>query len=251
MAISYSFKKERDIQSPYIMPVLKDMTENPRDRVAAQIRTMRSKESEEYTLNRSGFNYLNALAGLQYAFSYIRGLSNPVVLDIGAGTTRGISELEQTALAHGLRFEATVLRNDASIRQHFGTERVHVTGVETLRGIPANSIGCVLGVLSVGYSAAPALAVRSIDRVLIHGGIVKLVLRMEKARSGAVKNLNPPSAFEGEFRALGYDVAAQDIGEAGILLAIKPGYEEAPKAEDLLNIDKDSLAQQASFFRNS
>ena len=42
-----------------------------------------------------------------------------------------------------------------------------------MRGIPDNSVGGILGAFSIRYSRFPELAVASMDRVLIPGGLVK------------------------------------------------------------------------------
>ena len=200
-----------------------------RNKAAASIQKARTWErtGNPYNINRSGWEYMQGLGGVAHLFSYIKTLPSKTVLDVGAGTTHGAHQLSRTSFAQGLHFEATILRDRPEIQHYLGSKNIHVTSVETLRGIPDSSVGCVIAVQSLRYSGAPALAVQSIDRVLVPGGVLKassLIDAFAIVRDSLVK--------------LGYDVAFEKkFPETRALLGIKPGGPLGPSAAELLNDD--------------
>ena len=225
-----------------------------RNEIAWQVKNARRRERgvlTTYQLDRSGFNYVHALEGLESLFQYVRSLSSNMVLDIGAGTTKGARDLSKCSFGQGLRFEATVLNNTAIVQANLGRKHTHVVPAETLRGIADSSVGCAIAVLSIGYSTAPSLVVESCDRVLAPGGVLKATF-LPQTDTGLLvfssNEMQPIDKFCNELRKRGYDVATKPKrGEFlyDILLAIKSGNPSAPTAESLLEADAKSFVQQA------
>jgi len=185
-------------------------------------------------MNRSGRDYIENLDGVKHLFSYIRKLSSNTILDIGAGTTRGIADISKSILGQQLHFEATVLTHKATEANMLGKEDVHVTSAEMLRGIPDNSVGGIISVQSLRYSKAPMLAAQSIDRVLVPGGVFKAAWLLQNA-----------DEFYKTFRELGYDIAYNEAWEKDhIMLAIKKGNPTKITAAQLLAADGESSIKQ-------
>ncbi|MBM3261092.1 class I SAM-dependent methyltransferase [Candidatus Kaiserbacteria bacterium] len=222
-----------------------------RDQVAAKVRRLRAGErgavSDQepfYTINRDKEKYLEKLLGYVAFLDYVKTLSSTVVLDVGAGTTRAISEIAKSKAGAGLDFKATVLNRNPAIEENLGFENVHVTSVETLRGIADQSIGGIIAVFSLPYVVSPALAVTSIDRVLVPGGVIKAWLPSEDStdRKRVEKGTTYRSykEFETEFKKLGYDCEylERDGLELEVFLAIKPGGKlGGPSARELVSMD--------------
>jgi len=107
-------------------------------------------------------------------FDYLRKLDgHGLVLDIGAGTTRGISQLEKSSLGSGLSFEAVALSYSPLIKENLGLEKTHITSAESLKGVKNESVAGVISLFGISYCTRPDLAVYSIDRVLLPGGVIK------------------------------------------------------------------------------
>jgi ubiquinone/menaquinone biosynthesis C-methylase UbiE len=211
------------------------MREKPQDpkrsEVAKAITRARTQEriGSPYKINRAGWEYAHQLAGLEHLFSYVRNLPSKTVLDIGSGTTEGVHDISQNAIAEGLHFEATVLRPRSEIAENLGLKDTHITSGEVLRGIPDASIGCIIALHSLRYSAAPELAAKSIHRVLVPGGVLKAA-KLEHAFSKIYDTLE----------TLGYDINVYEIwGGTSVLLAIKPGNISGMTAAQLLQLDKE------------
>lgn len=217
-------------------PEFRNKGTNERNDAARKIRSARTaeREGDPYNINRTGWRYLQQLAGAQHLFDYVKSLKSQTVLDIGAGTTLASSELQQSQLGHDLHFEATVLRNRPEIENNLGEERVHITSAEVLRGVPDESVGCVIAVFSVDYSDAPGLVAGSIDRVLVAGGAVKI---------SGYSRIFPQ--FYDQFERRAYDIDSDEVwGEYRVILAIKPGNTSGISAKELLKLDKESLLSQ-------
>lgn len=217
-------------------PEFQNKGTNERNDAARKIRNARTIErtGDPYKINRTGWQYIKELGGVQHLFDYVKTLKSQTVLDIGAGTTQASSDLQESSLGFGLHFEATVLRNRPEIEKNLGKEHVHITSAEVLRGIPDASVGCVIAVFSVGYSDAPGLVAESIDRVLVPGGAVKIT---------GYKSIF--SQFYDQFERRGYDVDSGEVwGEYKAILALKPGNESEVTAEQLLRSDEQSILPQ-------
>jgi len=214
--------------------------DNTRKQAAQQIRNARLKERtvhDYYNLNRTGPQYIKDLGGVKNFFSYVKGLSSNRVLDIGAGTTHGIRDLSLSpSLNAGAQFEATVLRPNLDIEMYLGEEHTHITSAEELRGIPDASMGGVLSVYSLTYSVAPELVVKSIDRVLVPGGAVKI-----SSGDATIWQLHE------HLKQIGYDVADEQAwGTDMVVLGIKPGGANAVHAKELLKADWETWQTQVN-----
>lgn len=193
-----------------------------------------------YKDNRARGNYAILLEGLTSSLDYVKRLgSTNLVLDIGAGTTRAISQLSQLPDAQGLDFMATVLRYRPEIDTNLGRERTLATPAEKLRGIGDNSVGLALSVFSVTYSVNPEAVVDSIDRILVKGGIFKGRFNDDEKLAGRINLASLPyREFLKRFRARRYNIA---ISRSGVILAKKPGRLFRDSAQKILERDYESL----------
>ncbi|MCR4329797.1 MAG: hypothetical protein NUV65_04620 [Candidatus Roizmanbacteria bacterium] len=142
-------------------------------------------ESDSYNTTRRGLDYIHALGGISATAKYVdTSFAGMPILDIGAGSTIGIAELQEcffpTHTAWG-----TVLSRPQQPLNNFSTlpsDRVVFTPAETLSGLYREFIGSqpnfalVTGVMSIVYSRAPEQCIRAISKILPDGGIVKLCL---------------------------------------------------------------------------
>lgn len=131
--------------------------------------------------NRSITEYIDDLQGLKHLFQFARTnkdqLGINTVLDIGGGTTRGIFQASISSYGKHLNFTATVLRYIPEIEKYLGKDRTRVTSAETLRGISDKSCAIVLSDFGLGYSQDPGASIKSVDRVLVSGGVLKANFR--------------------------------------------------------------------------
>lgn len=227
-----------------------------RNAVARQLKDARSLERKKHhhITNRDGEDYVGVLLGLKHFFNYVKHLeTSNLVLDIGAGELWGVRELSGSSFGEGIRFETTILRPKTI--NHLGKDDViHAVPVETLNGISDESVGGVMGVYSVAYSDAPAFAIRSIDRVLVPGGVIKATFMPKLGpyykRVGQLKKY---TEFKNELQKLNYDLATYDkytfIENHSLLLAIKPGGKNQITAKELLKIDRESVGRQLKLLR--
>jgi SAM-dependent methyltransferase len=197
----------------------------------------KEKEWDIAWLNRGHEAYNKTFQGLELFFNEVRKLPSKSILDIGAGTLRAVSEFQKEN--QDLKFYATVLSGHTLKRQpnyykdldKFG--RLKISPSETLRGIETHSIGGIISVHGIAYSNSPAESVRSIDRVLIPGGILASTFIGSKSRKVNdagffIYNIND---FLKEFNQLDYDTfMPSDKGH--LLFAVKPGP-GACRARDL------------------
>lgn len=186
-----------------------------------------------YTIDRNSRGYIGNLFGLSATFGYVRSLSSQTIVDIGAGTTRGIHEISQLPSAQGLEFQATVLTPERVSHNALPSNKIHVTSVEALDGFQDESVGAFLGVDSIGYSASPRIAVKRINEALVKGGVLKASF------SRNVPNMSGYLEFGKELKGLGYDMYGMMETHmfSETLLAIKPGGAKAVKAKDISTKD--------------
>ncbi len=225
-----------------------------REKIAEQIRLARRRDRDRltgYVIGRSGVNYVFELEGVKGLFDYVRTLSSNVVLDIGAGHTRGAHELANSPLGENLTFEATVLSRLSGIDTNLGRESVRSTSAEMLRGIDTNSVGCVIAVYSIAYSAAPEVVIASIDRVLVPGGVLKAKFHQKNVPQYVADSPKYVDEFHLAAANLGYEVALQQSSEESVLLAIKPNPGVSPHvtARQLLRMDAETAESQIENFR--
>lgn len=223
-----------------------NINRDTRGKIAANLRAVRAIErNREFDMNRNGYEYLYQLKGLESFLNYVRDLSGSrILLDIGAGTTRGINDISKTSLGLDLDFKATGLFANPEVEQFLGKKNYTITSAETLRGIGANSIAGILAVNSIAYSQSPETVAKRLDQILIPGGAIKgsfswtSYLEDISQNEGTIKSSKP---FVAEFGRLGYDVAHGE--DFSVMLAIKPGVGNI-KAKSLFDQDRDSLDMQ-------
>lgn len=217
-----------------------------RQYIASQIRSFREKERsgalEKKWLNRTGTDYIYELRGLKHLFDYVRTLPSHKVLDIGAGTTKGIADIANSNFGRDLQFEATVLyRNQKEIEKNLGKNKTHSTSAEVLRGSLSNpmnseSYGAILSVMSITYTKDPEKVIKRINDLLIPGGVFKGDFN-NKDNFNRAGDMLSPQHFARVFSDLGYKENidfyyknvesenldnAQELYDNDILIAIKP-----------------------------
>lgn len=216
---------------------------SPERRAAARKiwETRRVELESGYQTNRSSQNYQAYFEGLEYFFDYIRSLgTGNLVLDIGAGTTRGISELSESYIGMGLSFFATGLVRSRLVQQHIGNERFRTTPAEVLRGFQEESVSGILALHSIAYCTSAELVVTRIHQVLVAGGVVKCVFPTKEDYVGTISKTTEQNAdkFITEWKRLGYDVAVHNTDPSlTIVLTIKPGGVPSVSAKYLLDED--------------
>lgn len=197
-----------------------------RKRLANDVPWMRSREREnKLVVYRTGEEYVKVLYGLRYLLDYVRNNSDRtesrLVLDLGAGITKGISQIAKSSLGLDIDFQATVLRRNPRIGEHLGFDKIHVTPFERLRGVKPNSVAAVISVFGLGYATSPEQAVERIDEVLCPSGVIKSNFQDEKY---AVVKFREHQHFTEIWKQLGYDIATMNNPEeeSVIVVAVKP-----------------------------
>lgn len=198
------------------------------------------KSEETWQNDRLGSEYISSLGGVEATLQYIKSLDSKLVIDVGTGTSQGISDIAKSKLGEGLEFKGTTVTWLNELNQHLGKDRVLITSAESLRGIENNSVGGILALYSISYTAQPQQVVARFDQVLVEGGVVKMVTHADqKSRSGH----RTFESFLNAFKELGYDINESER----ILLAVKPSSDKSKpsiKAGDLMQLDKASLAEK-------
>jgi SAM-dependent methyltransferase len=232
--------------------------EESRAAIAEQIRLVRYIEQKgdyrEEEWNRGMLEYFRELNGLSQLFGYVYQLAaGGLVLDIGAGTTRGIGEIAKSKLGEGLNFKATVLTRDPRIENNLGFENTHITSAAALRGTAYHSVSAVLSLNGIAYTVDSLMVARKIDQVLVPGGVIKATFR-SKIAPPTFRALRYPfnthNVLSYDLEELGYDVAIlnEELQEAyarprevganeNVMLAIKPGGKASHTARELLASD--------------
>jgi len=151
-------------------------------------------------------------------------------LDIGAGKTKAISQIEKSKLGKGLEFKATVLAKDKEIvDKYLGSSRTITTSAESLRGVNSESVAGILAMYSITYSYAPRLAIERMDQVLVPGGIIKATFGSTSPEA----KFTSPTEFINAWKDLGYDT----FYWGDIALVIKPGASGLPTAGKVFSDD--------------
>lgn len=201
-------------------------------------RPMSGDEEVDNRVDNPG-GYIDTFLGLTHFFNAARIASqNPVVLDIGAGTTRAITQISKSPLGEGISFVATSVAFDKRVNSEdgIGAENFRVTSAEKLRGIENNSIAAVLAMASLAYSDFPSQSIKRINEVLVDGGLIKATFN--NRNNNKKFNMHTHDAFSNALLKLGYDVAVKKIPSGmDILVAVKPGKSTSIKARELLNSD--------------
>lgn len=214
-----------------------------RNAVASQLRLMRAVDRGRnlYKADRSASEYVSAFAGLRAFSEYVSLLgSSKLVVDIGAGTTRGISEFSESQYAQGLSLQATVLSYSDEVEANLGRENTHVTSAEMLRGIADNSVAGILALNSIAYSEDPRRTIERIDQVLVPGGVIKATFDVLEDNGQSLNTLlsekygyKTEALFVRKLELLGYDIYV----DSGMVVAIKPGGTLEISAMRLFSVD--------------
>jgi SAM-dependent methyltransferase len=233
----------------------KDLKLYERTNIARQVKSARKTERgpNPYPLDRSFVNYFFTIGGFSNFFDYARSLPSNLVLDIGTGNGVAARGIANSPLALDLDIHVTSLQNTPQLQSNIQRDKIHITPVETLRGVKNNSVAAILSMGSLGYVEYPNMAIDRIDQVLIPGGVLKATFPPPDSK-GTVRGMHFKTAeiFLRRLAALGYDVAEQNhsvrmpegISEIEefkmvIILAVKPGNDKAPSARSLMDADLD------------
>lgn len=174
--------------------------------------------SASYITDREYSEYSEELNGLEIFFQYVQKIdNNPTILDIGAGNTVAVSEIQEKY--KNIRCLATVLSKPRYETTFDPKNRIH-TSAELLATIPDHSISGILSCYGLTYAHSPKHAIRRIDEVLKSDGIIKA--RFPLSNTSVLGN-KPSTEFIKELIILGYDVAAAEFMAGEILLAKKSG----------------------------
>lgn len=214
-----------------------------RNKLARQLRGLRKLEKESMIPNpehnkkrdRSAFQYVNHLQGLQGTLNYVLNLPVKTIVDIGAGTTRAIGEIAKSTYGNGLKFIATGIVNHTDIEKNIGYKNYRLTSAEVMRGFQPESVGGFLSVYGpLYYSNYEEIIFGKMDELLVPGGITKFCIMKDIPGSKINKNhAEKCQKIEEIMKKLGYGVATKnwqifDFGIQGnafnqIFIGIKPG----------------------------
>lgn len=213
--------------------------ESVKGAVLAHLRKVAIAERGEavYAVNRDALAYLLGFGGLTESFKYIKQLKSNVVVDIGTGKGLAWSELAGK-YGNGLEFWATNLVYDKHLVDLFN-DRVKFTPVEFMKGFTDESVGGVIAMKSIAYSASPEMAMRAIDRILVPGGLIKASFRGPEESGIVDLGYQTHHKFTESLKSLGYDIGV--LGDE-VVLAVKPGG--GVKAKDILTKDLESVEQK-------
>lgn len=214
--------------------------------VARQRLQARHRESNGQMENsRPLSEYLTDFKGMFQIFDTVKStesLGNRILF-IGEGNGVAVSQLvRQTNFAAGLDIHATVLSRNTWLENILGKGNVHTCSVETLKGIPDNSIGAIFSDTSVAYSADSSMAVESMDRVLRSNGIVKLTFYNNPKGIGTFSGFGTHHEFTRAFLEKGYDTFVDETGNFAVLTAVKNG--ESDSAMKIFERDRANCSKQ-------
>ena len=220
--------------------------------VARQLLAMRRLERlGECVDDRGGGDYIHCFKGLRRFLDYTRAVpGSNLVLDIGAGITRGVNDLSKSEKGRNLKFMATGLvskiRGQGDNRykrvdNSLGSANLRLTSGEILRGIADNSVAGVMALFSIAYSACPEMVIDRINQVLVPGGVIKAVVGSQNLKISRDDyydrtGLQTADRFVAQLDSLGYEIALSDDSNHSIILAIKPGWFR-PHAQRLMDAD--------------
>ena len=217
--------------------------------------------------DRPASRYVEYLRGLESTLEYVRGSQHTLVVDLGAGTSRGISQIAQSTYGKGLKFIGTGLVFDSAVEEHIGHAHYRVTPAETMHGFEPASVGCFISLHGpFVYSGHPELVLAKTDALLADGGVMKICIPLrindeqERLREQAnTRNADVARTIESFFREHKYGLVVSDheLPEAKrtnrIFLAVKPsGADDSPEllARQLMLGDLESADDmRAAFLR--
>jgi len=185
-----------------------------------------------YNTTRRGLDYVHALGGISATAAYVDELfAGMPILDIGAGSTIGIAELQEGFFPAHTAW-GTVLSRPQQQSNHSSTlplDRVVFTPAETLGGLRRKHNGqwphfaLIAGVMSIVYSKAPLQCIYAMGKVIPDGGVVKLCLSNEY---GSDNTMLCAMDFYAKFTIAGYGTAYLQNVRSGdylvdVLLAVR------------------------------
>ncbi|HYV33936.1 MAG TPA: hypothetical protein VE973_03765 [Candidatus Limnocylindria bacterium] len=239
--------------------------ERLRKQAAEGIREGRKTDRQpgfEITRSRGIALYVKTLGGLKHFLDYARSLPDSEkakVLDIGAGTTKALSELASIEdWSENLDLSGTSLTSSPKVDSYLGRENLTLTSVENLRGIKDGELAGVISVHGAGWTKAPRLAAESIDRVLMPSGILKCAFAFDpKDKTDPRERYQ--KTFINFFKHFKYDTYVNIRNVPNVLnipgmkikdtifLAIKPPIKKGFSASSLAKADFEDMRQQLDF----
>lgn len=211
------------------------------------------------TRNHTAKEYRQLLGGFDELFKYVQTLPSKTIVDAGTGNGFAlalISENNRYSLQN--KYDLEFIGTDLIKAPLLNPYKFRQTSIESMKGFSNESVGAIISVLGAyAYTQAPQLAVENTDRILVPGGILKIVIHdFPKKQSieevdSALKLLF--ESLAGYFKYLGYDLSAQrckqpqtekDDKQTFIrLLAVKPlGDGTFPiQADELMKKDLETL----------
>lgn len=223
-----------------------------RTMVARQLLKIRAHERERDASYVDGWDrdlleYIKWLGGISIFLRYAEQLDGQrLVLDIGSGTNKGITEIARSKLGRNLNFVGTNLSRVPESLGNTDPVRTVRTSAEVLRGIEDESVNGIIALASIAYSDSPSMVASSLNRVLAPGGVIKSFFRPigREDEFSDEYNYKTHYRFSAAFLALGYDVAVRVGIDEDLMVAVKPG-ETQPKfgASGLLNADSSFMDQ--------
>lgn len=194
---------------------------------------------------RSSSEYLRDFYGLWSFCDYAQSLNaRRTVVDVGAGHGYAISELRRI-IGKDLDFYATNLTGNDGLDKNIPRERVFITPAETMEGFEDESVGGILALNSIAYSASPEIVVKRFDQILVPGGILKARFRHPYDEQFKSYGFRTYEEFIKFWRHLGYDIATH---KGLVVVAIKPGRSDLTSARKVM--DSDLKLYNDSPFRN-
>ncbi len=134
-----------------------------------------SKTNNEFEIYRDAIDYIVGMGGLSHALKQAKDVEGLNVLDLGAGSTKAISQFRDSEFGKGLNFYATTLSHNSAISENLGNENTAITSIESFRSknIPMSGYGLVMSNHGFGYSDKLGLATGNLKNLLVDGGVFK------------------------------------------------------------------------------
>lgn len=192
-------------------------------------------EDGSYVPESSLEDYVEAAHGLEMLVQYVKETDSlpKMILDIGTGKGRALSELAQTPLGHGLSFIGTSLVPRPEFAHMPDNLQIQIAPAEDLKDIPDQSIGAIMSFAGIAFSNDPETVVANMDRVMADGGLIKATFR-GKGSYGREWNkkydawgYHHHESFSQALGNRGYVVGLLEIkGGDDVILAMKPDRTE-------------------------
>ena len=201
---------------------------------------------DSYTFNRDGNAYNGLLLGVGETLRYVAQLPSKLVVDLGCGTSNGISDISKSYGGLALTFRATALKRHEAHGRFIGDDNVDIDTVESLKSYKDGSVGCFLAVFSLAYSRIPRTAIKTIRGRLCNGGVLKAVFQNQYVPGKYGEQ--PMNDFYNACLENGFDVAVMYPDEYGpeTLLAVKKPLQNGVTAKQLIDSDFQGMMEMIS-----